>query len=334
MNSLKNLTIFTLFFISVFLVSSETFACSTIINENQAVNRSNTRNQDGLGWCYSYVASDLLSYRENKRISAIGFVKPGLYFDITRERRAGEAVSRAIDNTKVNNRLCLEKDLPSTDYFLTLKNRTGNGFLHQTLNEILATYDAIAASLEQAKKSGRDLTCVDQKSKNTIAKLFPTTTCLEILNAVKHSTKKQFLDKLLITSCNPVRTRPFSRKTYAEEDGWWLTPKKRLNDQIDRVLESKNIAGLTYNFAPVMNMEGRAMHASVVVGRKFNTRTRQCEYLIRNSHGRSCGASHPETRCDTSCNEDINKDCRRNNGYFWISERFLNHVGVNITVME
>lgn len=318
------------------LFNIDAFSCSTIINENQAINRSNTRNQDGLGWCYSYVSSDLLSYRENKRISAIGFVKPGLYFDIAipRLRSSGETVSKAIDVAKKRNRFCLEKDLPSSDYVLTQKNRVGNNtFLHAVLNDILSTYDKISDSLQTAKKQGKELTCVDQESKNKIAKIFPSATCLEIINSVKNSTKNMYLDRLLTSSCNPVAVKPFTRKSYSEEGGWFFD-KVTISDHLDKALESKNIAGLTYNYAPLLNNNGTAMHASVVVGRKFNEKTRQCEYLVRNSHGRSCAASHPETRCDTSCNEDINKNCKRTNGYFWISERFLNHVGSSITVME
>lgn len=314
----------------------DAFSCSTIINENQAINRSNTRNQDGLGWCYSYVSSDLLSYKENKRISAIGFVKPGIYFDIAipRLRSAGENVGKAIDVAKKRNRFCLEKDLPSSDYVLTLKNRVGNNtFLHAVLNDILSTYDKISDSLKAAKKQGRDLTCVDEESKNKIAKIFPSASCQEILNSVKNSTKGMYLDRLLTSSCRPVQVKPFTRKSYSEEGGWFFD-KVTISDHIDKALESKNIAGLTYNYAPVINSTGTAMHASVVVGRKFNEKTRQCEYLVRNSHGRSCAASHPETRCDTSCNEDINKNCKRTNGYFWISERLLNNVGTSITVME
>ena len=99
--------------------------CSDKINQNEAVNLNNARNQDTVGWCYAYTAADLLSYRLKKRISAVSLYNSGqeIEQDIkSSESARGGDIKSSIDSylTKKNG-LCLEENLPSNDFkFLSL----------------------------------------------------------------------------------------------------------------------------------------------------------------------------------------------------------------------
>ena len=83
------------------------------------MNLNNVRDQDGVGWCYAYTAADLLSYRLKKKISAVSLYNSGVSIeaDIASAKGAGSNISEAITSyLNKNNGLCLEEDLPSSDF--------------------------------------------------------------------------------------------------------------------------------------------------------------------------------------------------------------------------
>jgi len=83
---------------------------------------------------------------------------------------------------------------------------------------------------------------------------------------------------------------------------------------IDEQLTKGNILGLHYKAQMLYNFKGNAMvgnHASSIVGRRFNPKTMSCEYLLRNSWGKSCGMYDEHYEC---------KD-----GHVWIAEDYFKY---------
>lgn len=320
------------------LISFPTYSCTSILNENLAVNRGNVRNQDGLGWCYSYVAADLLSYKTGNRVSALGLVRPGVYFDIVipKERIAGHTAEKTLNYISNQDYLCLESEISSTDYELSKANKISNNlFLHDVLSDIQKIYfegREVLAKNNEAKEQGKPLQCLSGKSMNRLKEIFPSVTCATALDIISKYTKHGFLDQLINKSCKKQKMPSFEVQSHYETE--YLVFKKNLVNEVNSALVSKNIIGIGYNFAKIANMKGEANHASIIVGRKLNPKTKQCEYLVRNSHGKNCSARNPETRCDTSCASDFSKNCNRENGYFWISERLLSQVMYSVTVVK
>lgn len=328
-----------LFFISVLaFIPLESFGCSSILNENAAVNRGNTRNQDGLGWCYSYVAADLLSYKTGRRISALGLVRPGVYFDIAipKERVPGFTAQKTLDYIEAQKNLCLESEIPSTDYELSKKNKIAdNLYLHDVLADIQNIYQEGKEVINKnymAREKKQPQQCISSSSMEKLRKIFPAMTCAAVLEIVSTYTKEGFLDRLIKRSCQTMSMPQFKATTKYQTN--FLIFENDLTKDVDEALESKNVAGIGYNYARITNMKGEANHASIIVGRKLNPKTKQCEYLVRNSHGKNCSARNAETRCDTSCANDLSKDCKRENGYFWVSKRLLSEIMYSVTVVK
>ncbi len=335
-------TKFNLIFYSLFLVFqlffTDVFGCSTILNESPVVNRGSIRNQDGLGWCYSYVAADLLSYKTGKRVSALGLVKPGVYFDVVipKQRTAGFTAQKTLDHVLDNKFLCLESEIPSTDYELSKANKISNNlFLHDVLSDIQNIYHEAKDVLNKnftARESGKPEQCLNANTMSRLKKIFPTITCKMTLEIASAYTKQGFLDQLIKKSCTQFKMPKFESKTKYETE--YFVFEQNLIKEVDSSLEEKNIVGIGYNYAKITNMKGEANHASIIVGRKLNPKTNQCEYLVRNSHGKNCSARNPGSRCDTSCVSDFSKDCKRENGYFWVTKNLLKDMMYSVTVVK
>ncbi len=91
---------------------------------------------------------------------------------------------------------------------------------------------------------------------------------------------------------------------------------------IDSLLDDHRVAGISYDACFLTKRQtdadydeevekGCGAHASVIVGRKWNTKTNSCEYKVRNSWGTSCGGYVPE----------IKARCRKGN--FYLTEEEL-----------
>ena len=334
--SMKHKILLCLF--SLLLFSSNTYSCTTILNESPVVNRNNVRNQDGLGWCYSYVAADLLSYKTGKKISAIGLVRPGIYFDIVipRERISGFTAKKTLEFVKNQKNLCLESEINSSEYLISRDNKISPTlYLHDILSDIQKIYQEGREVIRQnivADEKNLPTRCLSSKSMQRLNEIFPGVTCKTVLEIVSTYTKQGFLDQLIRKSCQSFKVPKFEAVTTYNTE-YFIFDKDLVKD-IDQALESKTIAGIGYNYARITNMKGEANHASLVVGRRLNPKTKQCEYLIRNSHGKNCSARNPESRCDTSCANDFNKNCQRENGYFWVTKRLLQEMTYSVTVLK
>lgn len=314
-----------LLFISILLLFNKASAidtessCGNFILQNEAVNLDNARNQDSVGWCYAYTASDLLSYRLKKRISAVSLYDSGqeIEADISSPSAGkGGDIGDSIRNYLAKNKgLCLESELPSSDFqFCTYNNYAE--FLNYFLNS--------ARSFEFDKTLKENLCLADDL--NTA---FPGIDINTIRYRISRNGSKNLMEYLYKQKCRTahfsnVKINPINR--YLPR----VKPDSMLED-IDRLLNNKEVIGVGYTYSKMIDRGERGDHASLIVGRKYNPETRECEYLMRNSMGKECNfVIKPGLTCMKVCDD---KGCRYN-GHFWVSRSLLKENLIGITYLE
>lgn len=270
--------------------------CQEITLSNEAVNFSNTRNQDGVGWCYAYASSDLLSYKFNQRLSSISFSARNntLKDQLTGVTRQGGDVREAIE--QAHRRLqgfCLETSLKSTDV---------NFCRFRDISELLSFISSITENHLSS--------CTESDLKS----IFPDINLSMIKNGTSVS-EKAYLESLIDEHCRKnklVKPAPRVRSYIAP-----FSKPEQIKSAIDRELAKKNPVIWAFDVHKITGEEGTGGHASMIMGKAFNPKTNKCEYLVRNSWGKSCDLERggEPTRC-----HEING---RLTGYFYVTEEHL-----------
>jgi C1A family cysteine protease len=245
------------------------------------------RDQDSIGWCYAFAASELLTYKLKQKVSAADLAinyNHTWYNNILNKVFDGEQnfeggwEDSAIKATIKKGGACLERNLRSED----------NGFasLKKTLTEI-----------DTIKKNSK-LSPVVSCSAAPRA-MFPYIATNDFVSIIENSNKTDFMSLLSDKSCYPRINLNNVKVKYSMailESG-----RNKLCNEIDKQLDNKNIAAIGYNSEALYNIDakvGIANHASVVVGRRFNSTKGECEYLIRNSWGRGCNQYDGRLNCE------------------------------------
>lgn len=238
------------------------------------------RDQDSIGWCYAYAMADLLSYRLGVQVSAADlavnfnreYKQPGAVSrtvgrlfgsDPDQKIREGGWVTETLEAAKKAGGACRESNFRSDD----------NGY-----NDLMKTLQQLARG-SQANPNQ----CL-----SAARATFPTIPGGEVQTILASTAGIRRFETLANRACHPrislagieaINISTFDR-----------TPQK-LTDQVDAQLNRKQPVSITYNAACIVaaNCEGdRGTHESLIVARRFNAETRLCEYLVRNSWGRSC----------------------------------------------
>lgn len=243
------------------------------------------REQDSVGWCYAFSAADLFSYKLKQRISAadIAFTynKSFLndlfrYFGKDESTFSGGIDRVAMDEAQEKG-LCLEKDLSSED--------NENSMFATLLSDIdrLGRY--------KIKQPNPDCDMLYDRTKT----IFPNVNIEDLQNILSTSSKTNFIDSLVNKTC-ASRIKTSFKTTRIENND----PQK-FGNLIDEQLASQNPLTLSYDANVLYDHNSRPsvyQHSSVIAGRKFNQKTGQCEYLIRNSWGRGCSQYDPNLSCE------------------------------------
>ncbi|PIK16128.1 hypothetical protein [Halobacteriovorax sp. JY17] len=285
------------------------------------------RNQDSIGWCYAFAAADLIGHKIGKKVSAVDIANSfneGSLSDIFGSNETNMEGGFASDaaNSALKRGLCLESQLPSDDYkfstdsnlmkeyqrmekiYESFRKRTTEAGLVFGQNDLKGTrYRRAVSSFEQ------DLVC--NRIEGEFNVLFPSVNAQSLMTILKRSSSaNDFIDNLVAKSCkNRIRN---SQNLKFESSGM-LTSTNSMVNTINKKLESGDIVGVNYKASSLSNLldyDEDSRHASIVVARRFNKNTGSCEYLIRNSWGRTKGSSY---------------DSRTNSGggNHWMPEEYL-----------
>jgi hypothetical protein len=283
-------------------LEKEKSKCSHKDNRNDDLGA--VRNQDSIGWCYAFGAADMLSHKMGKKISAIDLAlahNDNLLNDLRlylswgeSDIEAGRAVT-AIEKAQERG-FCLEENLSSDDYsFSSLKN--------------------LLTKIESLKKEYDDesnIYPIDLCGKNIehVKEVFRNLNVSDVSAVLAKSTNVTFIDMLSDRACGQriKNTKYELTSRYGSTE----SGRKELFDEVDSVLNNDELVGITYDAYILNNIDhddDPGWHYSTIVGRKFNEETKSCDYLVRNSWGRSCSSYDSRLKCEE--------------GNIWVPKRVL-----------
>jgi hypothetical protein len=233
------------------------------------------RDQDSIGWCYAFSAADLLSYRLGERISAADLAVQHNAYDLRARARTwvrslggnslpaeGGWPKTAIDAAAQRGGACRERDFRSDD--------TGYNNLMDAMRLLQRGRDRDTEMCEVAACG-----------------VFPRLSTSEIQDVLQ-SSPAAATSELADRACRPriplegIRVAQMYRPT---------SRTSTMIEKVDELLNRNEPIEASYQTGCVeaADCDGRGgLHSSLIVGRRFNSRTGACEYLIRNSWGRSC----------------------------------------------
>jgi hypothetical protein len=292
------------------------------------------RNQDDIGWCYAFAAADLMSFHAGRTLSAVdvAILNNNYANDAVRDRlelpgflRNTEALRSFYESNKIdvanlkenylnhlfdskreggypvealkiamNKGVCTESDLPS-----------------QPTNKNTSLYSELQKPAQMAEQS-KSLVCFNEQA--NYGSLLPNLNYGEIIEIASRTSPMQILLSLRKKNCR--QTFKIQNKTIIN----FSTPDYgKAFSLLDAQLDKNTPAMVSYNTKMISSESGA--HASIIVGRKYNPKTGQCEYKVRNSWG-NLNHFEPSTRT------------RHEGGYFWVSESKLKKNLYNITAFN
>jgi hypothetical protein len=244
------------------------------------------RDQDGVGWCYAYAGADLVSHKLGQNISPVDIAiqyndtfknRVHKYLGKTEDQLTAGYVDKALVKA-MNRGFCAESGF------------SGDNIQHAQLASALAAIEKLK------RRSQRKLNCDEFLQ---VKSTFKNLSQYEVDQILEKSTNMSFIADLNDANCKKRLVLPAGSSVKAlrkrAENG------RDIVDRLDQVLDSKNIAALSYNFALIIKNESTAeplYHASSIVGRSWNESKKRCEYILRNSFGRTC-----YIRPDLACTE-------------------------------
>ena len=302
--------------------------CTQVDNRNDILGE--VRDQDSMGWCYAYAAADLITYKYGQRVSAVDVAlkhnDPQSYDDpkshddqdvdddlfLDTEEKESEIEGGLVEmgvKIPLQRGVCLESDVPSDDY----KDVELLGILQ---NAESLQHDFLNTVYKNREEIRKDI-CSRFSS---ILSLFPQLNINDIVEILEKSSRTNFIDNLRNKGCKSRVVKDKNVKLVAKAANNY-NEKLLLFSEIDKQLESKNVVSATLVGELLVDRDtvsSNINHAMLVVGRRFNSQTKHCEYLLRNSWGKSC--SYYDHFCDK--------------GHLWISKADLNRNIYKITYIE
>lgn len=239
-------------------------------------------NKGGVPFCNAYSGADLVSQRLGKKVSPLDMA-----FNLNREAWAraqenkdsfretaivGGSTVGAIERTQDAGGFCLESDFRSEASHTNID-------LKGELNRIQEWVSKSAPGPENASATITN----ECKLQVALRELFPLIELSESIRLRLASSAYNILRNFQQEACKNRLPAKFKMKEFYDTK---KTDTPKIISVIDEQLNKQNMATIYYdaNFIlkkPVPN----AAHASTVVGRRKNSATNKCEYLIRNSWG-------------------------------------------------
>ncbi len=307
------------------------------------------RHQDSVGWCFAFSSADLLSYKYNKKISAVDIAitfnennitkKVESLFENSASNIEGGFAFTALEHA-IKKGVCFEKDLPSEGYtdsnllklIQDLETMSKNYLEYINYSYVPADHGILSTpgyfyyNKKKSKKTSREI-YKNYFSCNATSKryqeAFPNITFQQFMNVLHNSTTKKIYKEMSAVSCKRKRpTKPPEVKWELEIGGGG----KDLINIFDKQLNNDNIVEMLYFsstlFEPNYKLNGR--HSSIIVGRRFNEKTEDCEYLVRNSYGPNCAPYDKMYKKYNRCNK----------GMIWVPESLISESAYEATWLE
>lgn len=263
------------------------FAPSKIYNLDEAscteinIDTSNmpkNNNQGPLAWCFAFAAADLLSFHEKKAFSAYDIA-------VTNHLNEKEANLDDIFNRETINAIGGHTALAMT-YALELNEKglcLEKNYLSPDI-EWLKMSEAIN-SIASTKKGLRLLGCENNFNEQLLLHDL-SGDIIKILDKLSLEKRASALMDIKCTKREKITSQNDVKFFYTKNDP---IKKIELMSKLDEILTSSSPAAIGYD-AEILSTgvhytSDKSNHASTITGRRFNRRTGDCEYKIKNSWG-------------------------------------------------
>jgi hypothetical protein len=220
--------------------------------------------------------------------------------------------------------------LPKDVYYYTTEGRENTNIRPYHVADFLHTLDKIKASIVRPdgeeefflkkeeyfrvaeEKFHLDTCRTSENFSDAVKYFFPGMSSEELMKILLLASNGEFINDIVTTGC-PERFKPEKEIEIDYTSCFWpWNSCASILRKVDEQLEKGSIAGIIYTGTTLTDRylyEVSSLHASTVVGRRFNEKTKDCEYLIRNSWGDGCENYDPSYDCDQ--------------GHIWMPERYL-----------
>ena len=280
--------------------------------------RLKMRNQNNVSWCFAHAASDYLqyAYQINEQVSAAdvainysqGKASRLIHFfkSILNPKNRPLPAQTGFIKLAVNKILpegyCPESALPS-DEWSQIDSTSMVESKIEIKQSILDTFE-IYKKIQNGEIATSEKLPWFFKFKNIGKEQF-----FEILKNSKYS---QLMVNIRNTACKNER-KPFANSLYPSE--FAIRGKrifKKMNASFDQGMPVTIdfFSDLFRHFDHPKN-DINELHTVLVYGRKFDSSTGQCTYMIKDSYGEQCTKYDPKISCE--------------NGYVWLPENKLFH---------
>lgn len=257
-----------------------------------------TRNQGATGWCFAYVAADLMSFKLGVQVSAadtaMSFYQndPRCLSFYDPVKLQGGWMNLAIQRT-YGSGACLESKFRSQDVSYWV------------------------GEFPIQKSSFNKLKCEENVA---VRQLFPGLRA-NTVDQIYYNTSlaDSFISNLSKEACKP-RIRTAHIKPVRISNRFTAIP---LFSQVDEQLRQNRPLGVSICSEMLYNANSkcsRVDHTVTIIGRRYNKTTKECEYLIRNSWGP-----------DVCPDYDKKYKCNSANGNVWIPKSILRRSMNNVT---
>ncbi|AZZ38123.1 hypothetical protein CIK05_15380 [Bdellovibrio sp. qaytius] len=302
-------------FILIAAFAHNTYAAGTCENIDLRDQLGPVLNQDGTGLCYAYSAADIISFKLGRRVSPVDIA---LQYTKSRDelmlRGAGDKYLNQIEDER-------KKDIFQggwVRYALQYNSQIGFCADEKVNSNNFSTNRGLYKGLVNLNQLGLHQFNLDSASAGSCAKfaeiqkIFPGVSMRELQDVANRSTLIDTASNVADKACEP-RIKPSTpmRFTNLHNES---SPSEILRssdfDDIDRVLSKKQPVSVSifmdkiYNFGK-SSINKQPRHAITLAGKKFNSATGKCEYILKNSWGPECDRYY-KVRCE--------------NGYLFVPE--------------
>jgi hypothetical protein len=284
--------------------------------------------QGSIGWCYAYAASDLISFKLGKQVSAayLSFAANRAYRE--KSQKENEGFFRRLFYRKSDSDTSIREG-GYIDDVVSIFNKQGacsesklssketvygfNGVIWRTLGELHNT-DKTKFSTYRLAERCKSMQTEYELLKKVFAGL-DQETFAKIFFELSDQDAEIYFDEIAKAYCG--------KNNLIFADGPLILINVSSSSQvrmttIDSQLTNGNPLGISYYTKKFVDRTTDGYHASVVIGRRWKDGA--CQYLIRNSWGQSCSTYRPETT-----------DCEEKSGSFWVKGSDLESAVRNVT---
>ncbi len=287
--------------------------------ENLIDHFSKPRDQDSVGWCGAYATTDSLSFSVGEAISAVD-VSLNQYANEKKDGRLQDMSGISIlsaTNVAKKNGYCPESVIPSDQ---TSSSNLG----HQAILNMMASFQKIADDFK-AKGKPQDY-CV-QCSTDQFEKVIKPTLPNATGDMIREVLIQNEGDSLKSIRALMDRLCEGKRKIAKPDTDLIYTSGKNVSKILDEALDNESMPSIgmsTSFFATDESVPGgHGPHEMMIVARRPGA-DGKCEYLVRNSWGRSCAYYRPE----------IKNKCDPAKGSFWMNNDQLQSGVTDVVVVK